>query len=151
MNKINLKHQIYSDYPSKKWGVRELKLNLLIIYLCIFIFLLWTSLFNLCHAKTGYTSHRSIYLGVIDQIDFPWLVITSESGETLYVSLSHAKTLLREGEWVIYVKSTKMDKHSIYPLNPPGIRQFKHMMSQAFQEHLNRLKQYKQDSSSSFF
>ena len=102
-------------------------------------------------AKTIYQSHHSIHIGVIDQIDLPWIVVMSESGETFYVLLSNSQISFKEGQWVIYVSSSNYSKKSIYPLNLNGIRQFKHMMSHSLKEQLNRLKQGRNQSSSFVF
>ena len=122
--------------------------------ICLLIF--WGTIINpcqinLCQAKALNKSHPSIHLGVIDQIDPPWLVVMNELGETFYVSLSLSKTVLKEGQWVIYVEPTITMKRSIYPLNSHGIRQFKQMISRSLQEQLNRLKQSPQDSNFSIF
>ena len=108
------------------------------------------------HIKEGSTkvpsiSKQSIYLGMVDQIDPPWIVIVSEAGPTFYLSTPLSYSSLKEGEWVIYIASNQSIHTRIYPLNTEGIAQFKQRISQATQEKLNQLKQQGASSSFSLF
>ena len=42
------------------------------------------------------------WIGVIDQINPPWIMISGEYDEEVIVSLQHAYTDAEEGDWVIY-------------------------------------------------
>ena len=102
-------------------------------------------------AKVPALSKQSIYLGMVDQIDPPWIVIVSEAGPTFYLSTPLSYSSLKEGEWVIYITANQSVHTRIYPLNTEGITQFKQRISQATQEKLNQLKQQGAGSSFSLF
>ncbi|MAD60769.1 MAG: hypothetical protein CMH49_04520 [Myxococcales bacterium] len=42
------------------------------------------------------------WIGVIDQINPPWVVISKESGEQIEVPLGESEPNAQEGDWVIY-------------------------------------------------
>ena len=156
MDKAHQDQKFYTLHALNRFILRGMKVSSPCTFRSIYLLIFWGIIINPyqinhCQAKALTKSHPSIHLGVIDQIDPPWLVVINELGETFYVSLSLSKTVLKEGQWVIYVEPTTTMKRSIYPLNSHGIRQFKHMISQSLNEQLNRLKQSPQHSSSSIF
>ena len=42
------------------------------------------------------------WIGVIDQINPPWMIISKESGEQIEVPLGESEPNAQEGDWVIY-------------------------------------------------
>lgn len=71
------------------------------------------------------------WIGVIDQINPPWLVISRESGEQVELPLAESDPQVREGDWVIYWTQQKR----VERLNSLGSR----MESKRNQQWLNLL------------
>ena len=47
-------------------------------------------------------------MGVIDQINPPWISVVGERGEVASVSVDHAYPGAQEGDWVLYWTRTRM-------------------------------------------
>ena len=48
------------------------------------------------------TSSVRCWIGVVDQINPPWLVISKEPNEQISIHLEEGYMSIREGDWVIY-------------------------------------------------
>ena len=51
------------------------------------------------------------WVGVVDQINPPWIKVIGEQGETLELPLDRVYKSVREGHWVIYWSRTKRLEH----------------------------------------
>ena len=58
------------------------------------------------------------WIGIVDQINPPWLVISKESNEQIEIPLAEGETLIKEGDWVIYWTQQKR----LERLDSPGSR-----------------------------
>lgn len=66
------------------------------------------------------------WIGVIDQINPPWISVVGERGEVANVSLDHAYSEAREGDWVIYWTRTS----TLEPLqSSEALREREHLRS----------------------
>ena len=48
------------------------------------------------------SSYVRCWIGIVDQINPPWLVISKESNEQVEIPLAEGVDLIKEGDWVIY-------------------------------------------------
>ena len=51
------------------------------------------------------------WIGVIDQINPPWIIISKESGDQIEVPLGESEPNAQEGDWVIYwIKQKRIER-----------------------------------------
>ena len=73
------------------------------------------------------SSYVRCWIGIVDQINPPWLVISKESNEQVEIPLAEGVDLIKEGDWVIYWTQQKR----LERLNTQGSR-----MESKHQQHL---------------
>lgn len=58
------------------------------------------------------------WIGIVDQINPPWLIISKESNEQIEIPLAESEAPIKEGDWVIYWTQQKR----LERLDSPGSR-----------------------------
>ena len=68
----------------------------------------------------GLSTSSSIrcWIGIVDQVNPPWLIISKESNEQIEIPLAESEAPIKEGDWVIYWTQQKR----LERLDSPGSR-----------------------------
>ena len=111
------------------------------IQLSILVFCLHGFMYTDLSARSKTTQKKRVYIGVIDQIDPPWIVMMSESGSLFYIDFATLYPPFKEGQWVIYFPLSPTKDQTLYPLTSSGIAAFKNAISHSIKEQINHLKQ----------
>ena len=64
------------------------------------------------------SSSLRCWIGIVDQINPPWLIISKESNEQIEIPLAESEAPIKEGDWVIYWTQQKR----LERLDSPGSR-----------------------------
>ena len=119
-----------------KFSFLKQSIQLSILIVCLHGFM-YTDL----SARSKINQKNRVYIGVIDHIDPPWVVMMSESGSLFYIAFATLHPPFKEGQWVIYFPLSPTKDQTLYPLTSSGITAFKHAMSTLIKEQINHLKQ----------
>ena len=103
----------------------------LLIYLCLM------TLFTLPLFFTSASAEPRCWVGVIDHIDPPWLLVVGESSEEVTLSLDQAYADAKEGDWVIYWRKPHKIERLRSPLAAQATRDVK-LLVERLSEHVER-------------
>lgn len=73
------------------------------------------------------------WVGVIDQINPPWVKVVGESGDTLQLHLDQAYPNIKAGDWVIYWTQQKVLEHLVSPGSQKETERQENLMKYVFQ------------------
>jgi hypothetical protein len=68
------------------------------------------------------------WIGVVDQIDPPWISVVGERGESVMLSINRAYLGVKEGDWVVYWSAAQRLERLRSPLSSQSSKDLQRML-----------------------